>query len=163
MDSEAFVTFRLLKSGGKSFDLNVTRFTNRQNPVQDRDFCANDDIQKALQNASYQTNIWYEKRRGEFRETPQGVKIVPNVVFANAYLAYHLQDPVSVLTNYLQRRETEKDLNFISHKDHKDGLYEKIFNTDISYQDMLAAFYVFDTFFKETPYSYEKTFTTVSF
>jgi hypothetical protein len=35
MDSEALVTFRLLKSGGKDFDLNVTRFTNSQNPVND--------------------------------------------------------------------------------------------------------------------------------
>jgi hypothetical protein len=160
MDSEAFITFRLLKSGGKSFDLNVTRFTNRQNPVQDRDFCANDDIQVALQNASYQTNVWYEKRRGEFRETPYGVKKIPNSVFANAYLAYYLQDPVSVLKNHEQRNKTNKDLNFISHKDHKDGLYEKIFNSRTSFEDMLAAFYVFDTIDEVTPYSYQDTFET---
>lgn len=40
MDSESFVTLRILKSGGKDFDLNVTRFTNSQNPVSDRDFVA---------------------------------------------------------------------------------------------------------------------------
>jgi hypothetical protein len=160
MDSEAFVTFRLLKSGGKSFDLNVTRYTNSQNPVQDRDFCANDEIQVALQNASYQTNIWYEKRRSEFRETPEGVKKIPNLVFANVYLAYHLQDPVSVLKNHTQRFKTDKDLNFISHKDHKDGLYEKIFNKNTSYEDMLCAFYIFDIIDDSTPFSYEDTFKT---
>ena len=63
MDSESLITLRLLKSGGKDFDLNVTRYTNSQNPVDDRDFCANDDIQIKLQIESYQTNIWYEKRR----------------------------------------------------------------------------------------------------
>lgn len=160
MDSEALVTLRLLKSGGKDFDLNVTRYTNSQNPIQDRDFCANDEIQVALQNASYQTNVWYEKRRDEFRETPEGVKEIPNLVFANVYLAYHLQDPVSVIKNYTQRFQTDKNLNFISHKDHKDGLYEKIFNKNTSYEDMLCAFYVFDIIDDKALFSYEDTFKT---
>ncbi len=160
MDSEALVTLRLLKSGGKNFDLNVTRFTNSQNPVQDRDFCANDDIQVALQNASYQTNFWYEKRRDEFRETPPGVKKIPNYVFANVYLAYHLQDPVSVLKNHTQKNKTHKDLNFISHKDHKDGLYEKIFNSNTFFEDMLCAFYIFNTIDNTTSLTYEDTFKT---
>jgi hypothetical protein len=128
--------------------------------VNDRDFCANDDIQVKLQNASYQTQVWYEKRRDEFRETPRGVKKVPNHVLANVYLAYQLQDPVSVIKNYSQRARTSKDLNFISHKDHKDGLYEKIFNKDTSFNDMLCAFYVFDAVNATTPFSYQDTFKT---
>lgn len=160
MDAEALVTFRLLKSGGKDFDLNVTRFTNSQNPVNDRDFCANDDIQVKLQNASYQTQVWYEKRRDEFRETPRGVKKVPNSVLANVYLAYQLQDPVSVIKNNSQRVRTSKDLNFISHKDHKEGLYEKIFNKDTSFDDILCAFYVFDAVNDTTSFSYQDTFKT---
>lgn len=160
MDSEALVTLRLLKSGGKDFDLNVTRFTNSQNPVNDRDFCANDDIQVKLQNASYQTKIWYEKRKDEFRETPKDVTKVPNFVFANAYLAYYLQDPVSVLKNHNQKGKSNKDLNFISHREHKDGLYEKIFNKNTEYEDMLCAFYVFDTINHITPFSYQDTFRT---
>jgi hypothetical protein len=160
MDSEAFVTFRLLKSGGKSFDLNVTRFTNRQNPVRERDFCANDDIQIALQNASYQTNVWYEKRRGEFRTIPEGIVTVANSLFANVYLAYYLGDTLSVLKNDEQLRRTGKDLNFISRKDDKDGLYEKIFNEQTTFEDMLCAFYVFDTIYNTTSFSYQDTFKT---
>ena len=159
MDSESLVTLRLLKSGGKDFDLNVTRYTNSQNPVDDRDFCANDDIQIMLQNASYQTNIWYEKRRDEFRETPENVKKVPNFIFANVYLAYHLQDPVNVIKNYDQRK-MNKNLNFISHKEHKDGLYEKIFNNETTFENMLCAFYVFNVIFNATPFSYQDTFKT---
>ena len=53
---------------------------------EDRDFHANDDIQIALQNDSYSTNVWYEKRRGEFREKPpEGVQIVSSEVFASIY------------------------------------------------------------------------------
>jgi hypothetical protein len=159
MDSESLITLRLLKSGGKEFDLNVTRYTNSQNPVNDRDFCANDDIQVTLQNASYQTNVWYEKRRGEFRkETPKGIRKIPNHVFANVYLAYHLQDPVNVLRNYAQRLKTNKDLNFISHKEHNDGLYEKIFNDETTFEDMLCAFYIFDVIDEVTPLPYQATF-----
>jgi hypothetical protein len=145
MESESLVTLRLLKSGGKDFDLNVTRFTNSQNPVNDRDFCANDDIQIRLQNESYQTKFWYEKRSDEFREIPEGVSEIPNVVFADVYLAYQLQDPVSVLRNTHYFNETNKDLNFVSHKEHKDGSYEKIFNDKTRFDDMLCAFYIFDT------------------
>ena len=157
MDSESLVTLRLLKSGGKDFDLNVTRYNNSQNPVEDRDFCANDDIQIMLQNASYQTNIWYEKRRDEFRETPENVKKVPNYIFANVYLAYHLQDPVNVIKNYDQRK-MNKNLNFISHKEHKDGLYEKIFNDKTTFENMLCAFYVFNVIYNAAPFSYQATF-----
>jgi len=161
MDSESLLTLRLLKSGGKDFDLNVTRYTNSQNPIYDRDFCANDDIQVKLQNDSYQTKFWYEKRRDEFREVPEGITEVPNPIFANVYLAYHLQDPVSVLSNYRQlHRETNKDLIFVSHKEHKDGLYEKIFNDRTSFEDMLCAFYVFNVIHKITPFPYAYTFKT---
>lgn len=162
MDSESLLTLRLLKSGGKDFDLNVTRYTNSQNPIYDRDFCANDDIQVKLQNDSYQTKFWYEKRRDEFRELPEDITEVPNYIFANVYLAYHLQDPVSVLSNYRQRLEInkDKDLIFVSHKEHKDGLYEKIFNDRTSFEDMLCAFYVFDVIDDTTTLSYEDTFKT---
>jgi hypothetical protein len=159
MDSESLLTLRLLKSGGTDFDLNVTRYTNSQNPIYDRDFCANDDIQIKLQNDSYQTKFWYEKRRDEFREVPQGITEVPNYVFANAYLAYHLQDPVSVINNYRQYQETQKDLIFVSHKEHKDGLYEKIFNDRTSFEDMLCSFYIFYVI-DDTPFAYKDTFKT---
>ncbi len=159
MDAEALVTLRLLKSGGKDFDMNVTRFTNSQNPVNDRDFCANDDIQVRLQNESYRTRVWYEKRQDEFRETPDGVKKVPNNILANVYLAYHLQDPGSVFKNH-QSGNSKKNLNFISHKDHKDGLYEKIFNRDTSFADILCSFYVYDSVMATTPFSYQETFRT---
>jgi len=158
MDTESLVTLRLLKSGGKDFDLNVTRYTNSQNPVQDRDFCANDDIQIKLQNASYKTPVWYEKRRGEFREVPENITKVPNYIFANVYLAYHLQEPVSVLSNYRQENHINKDLNFISYREHKDGLYEKIFNEETKFEDMLCAIYVSDAIFENTLFSYRNSF-----
>ena len=140
MNSEAFITLRLLKSGGRDFDLKVTKFTNSQNPISDRDFKANDDVQVMLQNQFYATPFWYEKRRGEFRSIPKGVRIVPNDVFANCYLAYWLGDPVSVVMNLLQMEQSKKDLLFVSHKDDKGGLYEKVFGPDARFEDFLTSY-----------------------
>lgn len=140
MDSDSFVTLRILKSGGKDFDLNVTRFTNSQNPVSDRDFVANDEIQKRLQEESFETPYWYEKRRGEFRTKDiEGVQIVSNEEFAKLYLAYYLHDPIKVLSIFAKKKNK---FAFISHKQDKDGLYEIIFNEDTSFKDMLAAYQI---------------------
>ncbi len=160
IDSEALITLRLLKSGGRDFDLKVTRFTNSQNPVNERDFRANDDIQVKLQNDFFNTNYWFEKRRGEFRSAPKGIKRISNNVFANCYLAYQLQDPVAVLNNFRQIKKTRKDLLFVSHKDHKDGLYEKVFNDNSKFEDFLTSFYLLDTLFKRTPFDFEDTFSS---
>jgi hypothetical protein len=110
-----------------------------------------------LQNASYKTNIWYEKRRDEFREVPKNITKVPNYIFANVYLAYHLQAPVSVLNSYehLVQTNGNEDLNFISHREHKDGLYEKIFNEETQFEDMLCAYYIFDVVVKNM-FSYKR-------
>ncbi len=144
MDKEALVTLRLIKSGGRDFDLNVTRYTNSQNPITDRDFKANDDIQIKLQNESFNTNFWYEKRRGEFRSVPDGVKIVPNSIFANCYLAYYLEEPVHLLKNINQFKTSQKDLLFLSYKENKDGLYERLFNNEAKFIDFISAFYLYE-------------------
>jgi len=117
MDQKSLITLRLLQSGGRDFDLQVTRYTNSQNPVSDRDFLANDEIQQRLQNESFETGIWYERRQGEFREKPENIMILPNIIFANSYLAYYLQDPVSVIKNNDYFQETNKYLIFLSHRE----------------------------------------------
>jgi hypothetical protein len=158
MDSEALITLRLLKSGGKKFDLNVTRYTNSQNPVDDRDFCANDDIQVALQLSSFKSKYWFEKRNGEFREIPFDINVIPNYIFANVYLAYQLQDPISVIKN--GQMLNDKDMIFVSHQDDKDGLYEKVFNESTKFEDMLCAYYVFSVGFKMTNAPFHDSFKT---
>ncbi len=144
IDKRILITFRLLQSGGKDFDLQVTRYTNSQHPISDRDFHANDEVQIRLQNAFFNSQLWYEKRRDEFRgKTPNGIKIISNVTFANAYLAYELQAPDIVLENSqnLMMAGT-KDLLFLSHKEHMGGLYERVFNQNTRFEDMLCSMYL---------------------
>ncbi len=115
IDSEAKITLRLLKSGGKDFDLKVTKYTNSQIPVSERDFWSNDEIQETIQQYFYETNIWYEKRSGEFRKLPDGVVKAPNSYVANAYLSFWLSDPVSVFQAGLDKEHKGVDLIFTSY------------------------------------------------
>ncbi len=145
MDTVGFISLRLLNSGSKDFDFNVTRFTNSQNPVTERDFWANDEIQIRLQQEFYETKMWYEKRRGEFREVPKNIAVIPNDIAANAYLSFYLQDPISLIANF--RDNPRKNLCFVSHKELPNGLYEKIFNNETQAKDIEAALYLSSLFF----------------
>jgi len=143
MDTDARVTLRLIRSSDEDFNLEITKFTNSQNPLYDRDFVANHEVQQRLQDESFNTNIWYEKRRDEFRmkeSKPKefNVKIVPNYIMTPTYVAFHLQNPINAIT--------KPDYFFISRKEDSEGLYEDIFNEHTKYDDMLASFYMWNLF-----------------
>jgi hypothetical protein len=144
IDAETRITFRLLKSGGTDFDLKVTKFTNSQNPVSDRDFWSNDPIQERIQRYFYETKVWYERRAGEFRKPPAGVDVIPNTFVASAYLAFWLSDPVGVFDAAIRRQSKKGDMIFTSHKENEKGLYERIFNDHTDSKAVFASFCMFD-------------------
>jgi hypothetical protein len=133
----------LIGSSDEEFNLQITRYTNMQNPLHDRDFWANDDIQQKLQNESFATNLWYEKRRDEFRLSEEeqeklGINIISNENFIVEYVAFHLQKPFYAITR--------RNDFFISSKEEKSGLYEDIFNVNkIKFEDMYASVLVWNT------------------
>lgn len=152
MDKNAYITLRLMESIGTDFDLDVTRYTNSQNPVLDRDFRANDEVQTRLQNESYKTNVWYERRRGEFRTLPEGVQAVSNEEFAKAYLAFWLDYEFVYLLKKSKIQSTNNIL-FVSNQDNEEGLYEMIFNHNTTFNDMLAAWHIYSMIFYYHPLS----------
>lgn len=146
MDVYAKIAMRLIGSSDEEFNLQITRYTNMQNPLHDRDFWANDDIQQKLQNESFATNIWYEKRRDEFRLNEEeqeklGITIISNDDFILEYVSFHLQKPFYAIAR--------RDDFFISRKDDAHGLYEDIFdNNKIKFEDMYASVLVWNTLMK---------------
>lgn len=145
MDKNAYVTLRLMESIGTDFDLDVTRYTNSQNPVLDRDFRANDTVQTRLQNESYKTNVWYERRRGEFRNLPEGVQVVSNEEFAKAYLAFYLKEPYSLFDNLSFLGKVSEYL-FTSEND--SYLYNKVFNENTAFSNMLLSWLAYNNIAK---------------
>lgn len=139
MDAYAKIALRLIGSSDEEFNLQITRYTNFQNPMTERDFWANDDVQERLQNESFSTDIWYEKRRGEFQLTEEqikslGVKIVPNEKFIPSYLAFHLEKPIYSISkqNYFFIRDNN-------------GIYNEIFNDKTNFYDMYVSYFIFNT------------------
>ena len=134
MDTDARVSFRLIRSSDEQFNLEITRFTNQQNKIEDRDCVANLDTRRRLQLESFDTNYWYEKRRGEFRNREelkaQGIQVIPNNELITAYMAFHLQRPFDAMNT---------DKFFLRRKDDVEGLYDEVFNEHTRFDDMLAA------------------------
>lgn len=153
LDEEAKITFRLLKSGGSDFDLKVTKYTNSQNPVSERDFWSNDPIQKKLQDYFFNTQVWYEKRDGEFREEPDDVYVIPNRIFASAYMGFWLLKPVDVVKSALAYSDNESDRIFSSRTESAEGLYETIFNSQTDPKIVHASFILFDILTDVRPFA----------
>lgn len=135
MDENALISLRVVKSGGQDFDLKVTRYTNSQNPISERDFHSNDEVQKRLQSDFFNyTNIWYETRRGEFRKRIKGITKLTNESLGQIYLAYKINDPFNAKQN--------KKLIFYSTDIYPTGLYDIIYNECTQYDDMLVSYYL---------------------
>ncbi len=133
MDEKALIMLRLVNSSDKDFNFEITRYTNSQNPMVNRDFHANDDRQIDLQRSSFYFPYWYEKRRGEFQQVPEGIGIIDNHTLAVAYMAFFMED--------IRRSIFKNDFIFISKDITPEGLYEMVFiNQDIKYKDMLASY-----------------------
>ena len=143
MDDAALVSIRLIKTNDPDMNRQITLYTNSQNRIFDRDFHANDEMQVRLQRESFQTCIWYERRRGEFdyANLPEKIEVVSNEIFAHCYLSYHLEQCLFTIPT----QEKDKNFLFISRKSHEHGLYEKIFSEDTRFVDMLAGLYVYRT------------------
>jgi len=110
-----------------------------QNRMHERDFVSNHDEQQRIQNESFETNYWYEKRRGEFVIDDEdisnlGVEIVSNQVFAFCYVSFWLQKPVHAIMNM--------EKFFITKAESPSGLYEFIFNQNTNFREMLSAYFV---------------------
>jgi hypothetical protein len=134
--NKALVQLRLVESTSKEFDLNITRFTNQQNPTEPRDFWANDPVQVRLQNESFTTNYWYSVKRGEFRDVPENVKVVSNQDFIDAYLNFNC-DFIKLVGRRKHGIWTSKNNNIKTpHLVNYKGTYENYFNENMKYIDL---------------------------
>lgn len=128
MNDEAKIALRLVRSTNQAVNLEITRYTNSQNPMEARDFWANDPIQIRLQEESFKTKHWYERRRGEFRTAPTGIAILNNEETALSYTTFCQQNPLlAILKSHL------------IFKPAKNGIYDRVFDSETSFEPLLAS------------------------
>ncbi len=137
--NKALMQLRIVQSINQSFDLNITRFTNQQNPTEPRDFWANDPVQVRLQNESFTTNYWYSVKRGEFRDVPENIEVVSNQDFIDAYLDFW------GITHMAEKHELSiwtSVKNILQHPftGNYKGMYERYFNEDTKFIDLNVAY-----------------------
>ena len=133
--NNALLQLRLVQSVNKEFDLDITRYTNQQNPTEPRDFWANDPVQVRLQNESFGTNYWYSIRRGEFREVPKHVTVVSNESFIRCFLEF--TDEMFYFNDiWVSKDKIVQKNDRISFY----GTYENLFNHNIKFEDLLVAY-----------------------
>jgi hypothetical protein len=139
MNAHARISLRLIQTSDKYFTQRITRFANSQNAVEPRDFWANDPIQLHLQECSFESNIWYEIKKGEFleKQIPENVLVIPNGFFGVYYLCFFLEKP-----HLLLKEPFQPELLFISKTEQANGIYEVVFNSETRWNDLLASFIV---------------------
>lgn len=137
LDQEVLITLRIIKSTEDLFISKITRYTNSQNPLIIKDFNANDAPQIKLQQQSYDSsyNIWYARRRGEFRNqqfiTQNNIEVIDNMLFGKIYLSYFKKEPVIAISN-------EK---LIFTEDEEGGYLERIFEKT-NFEEIIFPYYI---------------------
>jgi len=130
------LTLRLITTTSDETVTKITKFTNSHNPLEDRDFRVNDEVQVRLQEASFDTLYWYERRRGEFTNMPKDVTILSNKDGAVCYYYFTLYSAGKIGSFSPDKLE----YSFLSFKEDKKGFYEEIFDEAITFKELLAAY-----------------------
>ncbi len=137
IDQNALITIRIIKSSEYDFNLNITKFTNSQNPLIMADFYANNDSLITLQEQSYDShyNIWFARRRAEFRNIQfiekNNISVINNSTFGKLYISYYLNNPIVAISNPNKIFTIEKD----------DGYFERIFE-NTTFEEIIFPYYI---------------------
>lgn len=132
-DVRADLLVRFIATRDESLQRKITRYTNKQNAVRDRDLMANEDIQELLQKQfnALQPPWYYERKRGGWKaeviksadREAYGSRVIDNERAAQAAYAFYV-DPATA-------RARKRNL-FLSNREDPDGLYDAIFNDEVT-------------------------------
>ena len=132
---------RFIATGNEELQRKITRFTNKQNAVRDRDLMANENIQDRLQKQfnALKRPWYYERKRGGWKaevgkpsdRKAYGGRVIDNEKAAQAAYAFYIDPAVA--------RARKRNL-FLSNQEDPEGLYDSIFNDDVTPHRLLVPF-----------------------
>lgn len=133
LDRTMVLTLRLITINSATALTKITKFTNSHNLLENRDFRANDNVQVHIQETSFDTLYWYEKRRGEFANTPEDVIIISNKDAAVCYYYFTMYTAERIFNHYPDKLK----YIFLSSEEDEKGFYEKVFDEKLRSRNCL--------------------------
>jgi hypothetical protein len=138
LDEEVRVMMRLIRSNNRDANLQITRYTNSQNPMNAANFWANDEVQIRIQEESFKTPYWYERKENEFAQLPEGVQAINIAYFDCLYRTFWLNE--DDLVDWLATNDRPDSYPYSPSRER----YEAVFNEKTTFADLLSPVLFFD-------------------
>jgi len=120
---------------GRPLEERIAEYSNKQNPILNRDLRSNDAIQKRLQHEIDNLGFKYQRKRGQH---PRGTrKVVDNERAAQYMLSFWLKLPAEA--------KAQKKLLFARSSENPPGYYEKLFPSNVAAEAVLIPYLVYDS------------------
>ena len=127
--SDVFVLVRFIdvdslsitESDGRPIAEKIAEYSNKQNPIKNRDLRSNDPVQKRLQHEIDCLGYKYERKARQYG--PKVHNLVSNEKLAQYALSFWLKEPTAA--------KNKKALLFIKSNETSKGFYDKIFFEDV--------------------------------
>ncbi len=121
---DVLVLIRIIETKSKPISVSIAESTNSQTPIKSRDLRSNDEIQKKLEEAFLNMDLYYERKSKQHKDMPSD-KRIDALVAGQAHLAYGMGMP----------EVAKKDRGRIF-----SDLYEQVFSDDINANQLIVAY-----------------------
>ncbi|HLA82582.1 MAG TPA: AIPR family protein [Thermoleophilia bacterium] len=120
-------------STGRPLDERIAEYSNKQNPIKNRDLRSNDLVQKRLQHEIDGQGYKYERKRGQIHGKPRNK--IDNEKAAQYALSFWLGQPAEA--------KNKKALLFVRSSEDQEGFYDQLFSLNVSASALLIPHEVF--------------------
>lgn len=118
----------------RALDEKIAEYSNKQNPIRNRDLRSNDAVQKRLQHDIDCQGYKYERKRGQFGRRVHG--LVSNEKLAQHAVSFWLRSPADA--------KNKKQLLFVKNDEDPDGYYDRVFFKDVPSAALLVPYEAYE-------------------
>jgi hypothetical protein len=133
----------------RALDEKIAEYSNKQNPILNRDLRSNDAVQKRLQHEIDCLGYKYERKRGQYGRRTHN--LASNEKLAQYALSFWLKSPAEA--------KNKKKLLFVKDNENPQGFYDKIFFPNVPAAALLIPYEIYDRRIIEQNNSFRRSVT----